>query len=162
MYKAVLFSEDGDYVSYFLDSASIEEVWNSLDNMGSTWIFYPIHTVVDQNTNKIVSSSASYMYLTTCTVKEASDILAEEFEGNKHITPEETKVLAVPAFYGSRSEVEELHMTTQTDKSLSDKFKQFDLFSLIEFEDELNNFDDDSEKDSVLKTSFFTFIKFKL
>ena len=40
-YQAVLFAPDGDYVTDFHDTNTIEEVWEEINNMGSRWIFYP-------------------------------------------------------------------------------------------------------------------------
>lgn len=41
-YKAVLFHPSGDWVTDFYGSHTIEEVWESINDMGSKWIFHPI------------------------------------------------------------------------------------------------------------------------
>lgn len=46
MYKAILFSPDGeDYVTDF-ERKTKEEVIEAIDNMGSRWIFYPIVGII--------------------------------------------------------------------------------------------------------------------
>ena len=57
MYKAILFSLDGDYVTDF--SGTKEEVMDSLNNMGSRWFFYPLVGIVTSgrttNRSRVVS-----------------------------------------------------------------------------------------------------------
>ena len=48
-YKAILFSPDGDFVTDF-HSDNKDDVWNSVNNMGSKWIFYPIVFVATDKT----------------------------------------------------------------------------------------------------------------
>ncbi len=45
-YKALLVAPDGDYVTDYHGSRSIDEVWVQLAAMGSRWFFYPIRFVV--------------------------------------------------------------------------------------------------------------------
>jgi hypothetical protein len=49
MYKAVLFAPNGDWVTDWRESNSIQEVWESLEDMGSKWFFYPIRFVIRDN-----------------------------------------------------------------------------------------------------------------
>jgi len=57
MYKAVLISIDGqDYVTDFHNSKSIEDVWDSINDMGSRWYFYPIPLVVKNNKTKTINN----------------------------------------------------------------------------------------------------------
>jgi hypothetical protein len=46
MYKAILFSTDGDYVTDYRGCEDIEEVEAKLANQGSRWYFYPFEFVV--------------------------------------------------------------------------------------------------------------------
>jgi hypothetical protein len=48
-YKAILFHPEGDYVTDFR-SATINEVWEKLADMGSRWVFYPIAFVATDKT----------------------------------------------------------------------------------------------------------------
>lgn len=48
VYKAILFAPDGDWVSDF-NSATKEEVWDKVAEMGSRWIFYPLAAVAKGN-----------------------------------------------------------------------------------------------------------------
>ncbi|MFA5049295.1 MAG: hypothetical protein WC516_09790 [Patescibacteria group bacterium] len=51
-YQAVLISPDGqDYVTDFGNSESIDLVWQSINNMGSKWFFYPICFVIKDTGN---------------------------------------------------------------------------------------------------------------
>ena len=165
MYKAVLFSEDGDYVSDFLNSETIEEVVEKIDNMGSRWIFYPIWAVVNQDDNTIIETSDEWVYLLDCGIKEFSEEIVDYFnfkiEGIMSAVTN-IKVLAVPAKIGVREKVESLYLTTQTERSLSQIFEQgFVVLPLYEFQDELNNMDDDAPEDCLLRTHFFTHIIYK-
>lgn len=45
-YKAILFSLDGDYVTDARNKASVDEVWDEVNDMGSRWIFYPLPCVI--------------------------------------------------------------------------------------------------------------------
>lgn len=45
-YKAVLFAPDGDWVTDFRGSDTIEGVQEDLSDMGSRWYFYPYHAVI--------------------------------------------------------------------------------------------------------------------
>lgn len=46
MYKAILFSTDGDYVTDYWGCETIEEVETKLANQGSKWYFYPFEFVI--------------------------------------------------------------------------------------------------------------------
>ncbi len=50
MYKAILFSPDGDFVTDFRNRETKQDVWDELANMGSRWIFYPIAFVATDTT----------------------------------------------------------------------------------------------------------------
>lgn len=45
-YKAVLFAPDGDWVTDYGNSDSIEDVQERLADQGSRWFFYPFHAVI--------------------------------------------------------------------------------------------------------------------
>ena len=71
MYKAILFSTDGDYVTDYSGCETIEEVEAKLANQGSRWYFYPFEFVIkDYNTSlsrpmflaQIIVSSPEYPY----------------------------------------------------------------------------------------------------
>ena len=49
-YQAVLFSADGDRVTDFRDSESIQAVWDRINDMGSRWYFYPLPFVATDKT----------------------------------------------------------------------------------------------------------------
>ena len=68
------------------------------------------------------------------------------------------KVLAVEAGYGYRRDIENLHLTEQTDESLSKLFTEYEVIGLSDFENILNDNDDDNQEDSILRTHFFTHI----
>ena len=86
MYKAVLFSPDGDWVTDFLEQ-SISKVEENLENVGSKWHFYPIHFVIEHNGSnstssdtKIVASPDVHHYpYVGFTIGEVAHILSEEF-----------------------------------------------------------------------------------
>jgi hypothetical protein len=44
-YKAVLFAPDGDWVTDYAGSASVEEVQELVADQGSRWYFYPFSAV---------------------------------------------------------------------------------------------------------------------
>ena len=56
-YFAVLFAENGEYVTDFRHCDSIDEVWDKIGNMGSRWIFYPYCFVCEHDFNKLVKES---------------------------------------------------------------------------------------------------------
>ena len=49
MYQAILFHPEGDYVTDFKKDTK-QEVWESIADMGSRWIFYPIPFVATDKT----------------------------------------------------------------------------------------------------------------
>lgn len=68
-YKAVLFHPQGDYVTDFSKSELIQDVWESIGNMGSRWVFYPICFVVHNET--IVDTPEGLEFLKRKRVKTA-------------------------------------------------------------------------------------------
>lgn len=48
-YKAILFAPNGDWVTDFRDTESIDEVWERIEDMGSKWFFFPIRMVIRDN-----------------------------------------------------------------------------------------------------------------
>jgi MoaA/NifB/PqqE/SkfB family radical SAM enzyme len=58
MYKAILFHPEGDYVTDFSNSETVEEVWDRVADMGSRWIFYPIVFVA---TDKTIVSTPEHL-----------------------------------------------------------------------------------------------------
>jgi len=51
-YQAILFHPEGDFVTDFKESPSIQDVWDGVNNMGSRWIFYPLAFVGTDKTIK--------------------------------------------------------------------------------------------------------------
>ena len=45
MYKAILFSPDGDWVTD-CQGLTKEEVWDKVADLGSRWFFYPISAII--------------------------------------------------------------------------------------------------------------------
>ena len=45
MYKAILFSPDGDWVTD-CSGQTKEEVWNKIADLGSRWYFYPYPAII--------------------------------------------------------------------------------------------------------------------
>jgi hypothetical protein len=83
-YKAVLFAPDGDWVTDYSNSESIEEVQELLANQGSRWFFYPFHAVIRDNgrgyttkTQRIVDAAEPFEYLTGRTI----NTFAKEIDG---------------------------------------------------------------------------------
>lgn len=79
MYKAVLFHPEGDSVTDFRDSETIEEVLYGIDDMGSRWIFYPIWIVVDNN-NIVVEAPEGMVHWVGKSRQEIKDILETEWQ----------------------------------------------------------------------------------
>lgn len=52
MYKAILFSPDGDWVTDYYGCKTKEEVLDLIDNQGSKWIFYPLYFVIVDHSDK--------------------------------------------------------------------------------------------------------------
>ena len=50
MYRAVLFTPDGDKVIDFTNTRKKSDVADKLNNMGSRWYFYPIHFICTDKT----------------------------------------------------------------------------------------------------------------
>jgi len=50
-YQASLFSTDGQWVTDYQNSNTVEEVEESLANQGSRWFFYPFHVVIVDHNN---------------------------------------------------------------------------------------------------------------
>lgn len=66
MYKALLVSPDGDYITDFHNTPTVQQVEEACADMGSRWYFYPFEFVVSDHPNKEIESleiiSASYPY----------------------------------------------------------------------------------------------------
>jgi hypothetical protein len=84
MYKAVLFSTDGeDWVTDYRESQTIEEVEELLANQGSRWFFYPWHFVIvdhgglTTDTQRVVSAAWPFEYLKGRMIKTVGRELQE-------------------------------------------------------------------------------------
>ena len=81
-YKAVLFAPDGDWVTDFRESETIEEVQESLCNMGSRWYFYPFHAVIVDHgaltteKQRCVSVAEPFEYLHGYAIKNVAKFIA--------------------------------------------------------------------------------------
>lgn len=73
-YQAVLFAPDGEHVTDFRDSATKDDVWDMVNDMGSRWIFYPIVFVATDKT--IVDTPEGLEHLKGTRIKTMSKILA--------------------------------------------------------------------------------------
>ena len=83
-YQAVLFHPEGDYVSDFHYSDTKQQVWDSICDMGSRWILYPIPFVTTEKTVVDAPDGLEWMkgkriktvakYLNQQWVKRADDI----------------------------------------------------------------------------------------
>jgi hypothetical protein len=62
-YKAVLFAPDGDWVTDYRESDTVDEVWQRLADQGSRWIFYPFGAVIVDHGG---STSGSQRIVDTC------------------------------------------------------------------------------------------------
>lgn len=52
-YHVELYAPDGDKVTDFRDSETVEDAWESVNNMGSRWYFYPYPVVIETNSDTI-------------------------------------------------------------------------------------------------------------
>jgi hypothetical protein len=84
-YQAVLFSSDGDWVTDYHGSNSIEEVWKKVEDQGSKWIFYPFVCVTysrgkygyTTNRQKIVDSPFGDYVFVGRTIAQVSKFLKD-------------------------------------------------------------------------------------
>ena len=78
------FAPDGESVSD-CHSATVDGVWNEVNDMGSRWIFYPISMVVREGSNKrtgrIVSACDGLKHWEGKTCDAFSDALAQTSAG---------------------------------------------------------------------------------
>jgi hypothetical protein len=90
-YMAILISPDGeDYVTDFVGSKSVGEVWDRINDMGSKWFFYPICCVIRSVDGvrirrnilrkRIVSAPDQLPELQGMTVKDALSYVADNHE----------------------------------------------------------------------------------
>lgn len=83
MYKAVLFAPDGDWVTDYRDSATIEDVEERLADQGSRWYFYPFHGVIvdhgglTTDTQRLVSAAEPFEYMKGRTIRSFGKMIAE-------------------------------------------------------------------------------------
>lgn len=78
MYKAILFSIDGGWVTDYGGCKTKDEVWERLADRGSRWFFYPICFVVVDHpytsvTHRIVSAPDELNELEGRTVDKVAD-----------------------------------------------------------------------------------------
>ena len=80
MYKAILFASDGEHVTDYYNTETIEQVEEKIENQGSRWFFYPFAAVIKDNNsnitnNRILSVPDGLNFLKGKTVKTASDFI---------------------------------------------------------------------------------------
>ena len=80
-YQAVLFHPAGDNVTDFADSKEKLDVWHSINNMGSRWIFYPLCFVATDKT--IVDTPDGLEHLKGKRIKTIKKYLQDCWEANK-------------------------------------------------------------------------------
>lgn len=85
MYKAILFSVDGDWVTDYYDCKTIEEVEEYLANRGSRWYFFPFEFVIKDkgNTDKsqrVLSVPYELQHLKGKSIKTVIDYIIENGE----------------------------------------------------------------------------------
>lgn len=84
MYKAVLFAPNGDWVTDYRNSATIETVQERLADQGSRWYFYPYHAVITDMkrhggttpTQRIVDAAEPFEYMKGKTIRSFGRMLA--------------------------------------------------------------------------------------
>ncbi len=81
MYKAVLFAVDGDWVTDYRDSKTVEEVQELLANQQSRWYFYPFHAVITdrgstKETQRIVDAAFPFEELKGKTIRTMSKVIS--------------------------------------------------------------------------------------
>ena len=87
-YKAVLFAPDGDWVTDYRESESIEAVEEALCDQGSRWYFYPFHAVIRDNGSlttsrqRLVSAAMPFEDMQGRTIKTFARMLADTPEEN--------------------------------------------------------------------------------
>jgi hypothetical protein len=80
MYKAVLFSADGNWVTDYRGKTK-EEVWEQVNNSGSRWIFYPYIAIIKDkgrltlSTQRICEGYGLTEWMKGKTIKTISEIL---------------------------------------------------------------------------------------
>lgn len=77
-YKAVLFHPEGDYVTDFRADTKAE-VLDSLDDMGSRWVFYPIAFVASDR-GRIVWAPEGLGFLRRRKVENVARFLSNEWQ----------------------------------------------------------------------------------
>jgi hypothetical protein len=83
MYKAVLFSADGDWVVDYSGTKTIEEVQERLADQGSRWYFYPFHAVITdrglltRDTQRLVDVAWPFEMLAGKTIATMSKVIAD-------------------------------------------------------------------------------------
>lgn len=80
-YQASLFAPDGDMVTDFRDSDSVEEVWDRVNDMGSRWVFYPIAFVSTDKT--IIETPEGLEFLKGKRIKTVQKLFRLEWETRK-------------------------------------------------------------------------------
>jgi len=81
MYKLILISPDGDYVTE-LPKETIDECGDQSANMGSRWFFYPFHFIIKDNeqvnmNQRIVESPYGMEFLNGLSLKKAIQHIKE-------------------------------------------------------------------------------------
>ncbi len=79
MYKACLFSLDGDWTTDYRRCKTKQEVWDRINDQGSKWFFYPISfVIVDHSgyitvTQRVVDTPDELKELQGRTIDQVSD-----------------------------------------------------------------------------------------
>jgi hypothetical protein len=83
-YKAVLFAPDGEWVTDYRESDSIEQVQELISNQGSRWFFYPFSAVITDNdrgftteTQRIVDTWEPFKFMQGRTIRSFSKMIAD-------------------------------------------------------------------------------------
>lgn len=94
MYRAILFSVDGDWVTDCLPSDSFDGVTSQIADMGSRWIFYPLPMIIKYNDgytsrrNRIISLDCLddyYRSLLGWAVGKSIGTVSRELASNKEL-----------------------------------------------------------------------------
>lgn len=91
MYKALLVSPDGDWVTDYRGYKTKEEVIECLENQGSRWIFYPYEFVIADDpsgltatfTQRICDACPEYFFLKGKTIAKALDFIQADCDLSK-------------------------------------------------------------------------------
>lgn len=78
MYKVTLFSPNGDSVTDFNNTQTIESVWDKVNDMGSRWVFFPLVFVTTEKT--VVDAPEPFEFLKGKRIKTVKKWVIENTE----------------------------------------------------------------------------------